>query len=508
MVINMNIIDVASKINLDRKDLFSYNDEYAKIINFKNNNTLRKLILVTSINPTSKGEGKTTLVIGLNDALRRLGKNSIAVLREPSMGPVFGVKGGATGGGLASIIPNDTINLSFTGDIDAVENANNLIAALIDNHIFQGNLLDIQKRTFNRCLDVNDRVLRNLFSNNNEIHFDITAASEMMGIMTLAKNQDDLKNKIDNIIIGFNSKEKPIYFKNLNCTNAIVKILEHAIYPNLVQSLEENPVLVHMGPFANVSIGCNSLISTNLALNLADYTIVEAGFGSDLGAEKFYDIKCRYGNLNPSMVLINVTIDALKQHGNGNLIKGFDNLKIHINNMKLFNKNIIVVLNKYDTNTENEINQLRNFVLKEDVLFEISEAYFKGSLGTLDLAKTILNINSDNNFHYLYDLNDDIISKINTICTKIYRAKEVIYNNEIITKIKKLEELGFNKLPICIAKTPLSLSSNKNILDLNQEYNVEVKDIKIKNGASYIIVYLGNILTMPGLPEKPNAINF
>lgn len=504
----MNILEVSKKINLDGKDLFSYNDEYAKIINFKNNNTLRKLILVTSINPTSKGEGKTTLVIGLNDALRHLNINSLAVLREPSMGPVFGVKGGATGGGLASIIPSDTINLSFTGDIDAVTSANNLIAALIDNHIFQGNELDIKNITFNRCLDINDRSLRNISCNNNELHFDITAASEMMGIMTLAKDQDDLKKKINNIIIGFNSKEEPVYFKSLNCTNAVLKILERAIYPNLVQSLEHNPVLVHMGPFANVSIGCNSLISTNLALNLADYTIVEAGFGSDLGAEKFYDIKCRYGNLKPNMVLINVTIDALKQHGNGNLTKGFDNLKIHIDNMKLFNKNIIVVLNKYNTNTLEEINELKKFVENENVLFEISEAYLKGSIGTLDLAKTVLNINEDNNFNYLYNLNDDIISKINTICTKIYRAKEVIYNDDILNKIKQLEELGFNNLPICAAKTPLSLSSNKNILDVNQVYNVEVKDIKIKNGASYIVIYLGNILTMPGLPKEPNAMNF
>ena len=504
----MNILEVAEKLNLNKNDLFSYNDEYAKIINFKNNNTLKKLILVTSINPTSKGEGKTTLVIGLNDALRSLNINSLAVLREPSMGPVFGVKGGATGGGAASIIPSDTINLSFTGDIDAVTNANNLISALIDNHIFHGNELDIKNITFNRCLDVNDRSLRNIYYNDSEAHFDITAASEMMGIMTLAKDQDDLKNKIDNIIIGFNSKEEPVYFKSLNCTNAILKILKQAIYPNLVQSLEHNPVLVHMGPFANVSIGCNSLLSTNLALNLADYTIVEAGFGSDLGAEKFYDIKCRYGNLKPSMVLINITIDALKQHGNGNLIKGFDNLKIHINNMKLFNKNIIVVLNKYETNTLEEINELKNFVESENVLFEISESYLKGSLGVTSLAKTILNINGENNFNYLYDLNLDIISKINTISKKIYRAKDVIYNDDILSKIKKIEELGFKNLPICIAKTPLSLSSDKNILDVNQEYDVEVKDIKVKNGASYIVVYLGNILTMPGLPKEPNAMNF
>lgn len=497
------IKEIIKKLNLEEKDLILYGDEIVKIKNI-NNDKNGKLILVTSITPTPHGEGKTTLVIGINDALRKLGKDSIAVLREPSMGPTFGLKGGATGGGKASILPSEDINLSFTGDFNAITNANNLICALIDNHIYHGNSLNINKVTFNRCIDICDRSLRNLKINGNDTHFDITAASEIMGIMTLCQDEVDLKNRIDDIIIGYNYDNKPIYFKELNSTNAIYTLLKNALLPNVVRSLENNPVLVHMGPFANVSIGCNSLISTKLATKLCDYTIVEAGFGSDLGCEKFFDIKCRTGNLNPELVILNVTIRALKFHGNNSLIDGLDNLDKHIKNIKNFTDNILVVLNKFEDDKIEEINIIKDFVNNHNIEFDICESYLKGSDGSLSVALKLINLCNNNKINYLYELEDDIQNKINKICTKMYHIDKVIYKKDVLNKIEEIKNLNLDKLPICIAKSPLTLNGNKN---KELDY-IEITNIKVNNGAKYIVVYSGNILTMPGLPEHPKACDF
>ena len=498
------INEIAQKLNLSNDDIITYGKDIAKIIKKGNTNKKGNLILVTSITPTPYGEGKTTLVIGINDTLRKLGKNSVAVIREPSMGPTFGLKGGATGGGKSSVIPENDINLSFTGDFNAITNANNLICALIDNHIFHGNELKIKKIVFNRAIDICDRSLRNITINNNLYHYDITAASEIMGIMTLAKNSIDLRNRIDNILIAYDDNDLPVYFKSLNATGAIYTLLEKALYPNLVRSLENNPVIVHMGPFANVSIGCNSLISTNLATSLADYTIVEAGFGSDLGCEKFFDIKCRIGNLNPNLVILNVTIRALIYHGNNDLLNGLNNLEKHIQNISNFTNNILVVLNKFEDDKIEDINILKDFVNKLNIPFEICESYLKGSDGSINLGLKIIDLVKDNNINYLYNLNDNIQDKINKICTKMYHVNNVIYSEEVLEKINNLKKIGLNNLPICIAKSPLTLNGNK---DSNLDY-IKITDIKVNNGAGYIVVYSGNILTLPGLPMHPKACDF
>ena len=498
------INEIAKKLNLNNDDIITYGNDIAKIIKKSCNDKKGNLILVTSITPTPYGEGKTTLVIGINDVLRKLGKNSVAVIREPSMGPTFGLKGGATGGGLASVIPDTEINLSFTGDFNAITNANNLICALIDNHIFQGNELNIKEVVFNRAIDICDRSLRNITINEKKYHFDITAASEIMGIMTLAKDEIDLKRRIDNILIGYDNNNLPIYFKELKATGAIYTLLKNALYPNLVRSLENNPVIVHMGPFANVSIGCNSLISTNLALSLADYTIVEAGFGSDLGCEKFFDIKCRDGNLKPNLVILNVTIRALIYHGNNNLINGLNNLEKHIKNINNFTNNILVVLNKFEDDKIEDINILKDFVNQLNMPFEICESYLKGSEGSIDLGLKIIDLVKNSNIRYLYDLNDDIKDKINKICTKMYHVNNIIYNDDVLEKIEQIKKIGLSNLPICIAKSPLTLNGNK---DSNLDY-IKITDIKVNNGAGYIVVYSGNILTLPGLPKHPKACDF
>lgn len=505
MVIYM-IKEITNKLNLKNEDIITYGDDIAKIIKKPINNENNHLILVTSITPTPYGEGKTTLVIGINDALRKLGKNSVAVLREPSMGPTFGLKGGATGGGKASIIPEDEINLLFTGDFSAITNANNLICSLIDNHIFHGNDLNINpnKIVFNRCIDLCDRSLRNIKIDGITKHFDITAASEIMGIMTLCDSEYDLKQRIDDIIIAYNYNNKPVYFKELGATGAIYTLLKKALYPNLVRSLENNPVIVHIGPFANVSIGCNSLISTKLATSISDYTIVEAGFGSDLGCEKFFDVKCRTGNLKPSLVILNVTIRALKYHGDDSLIKGLDNLEKHISNIKNFTNNILVVLNKFEDDKLEEINIIKDFVNNQGFEFDICESYLKGSDGAISVALKVIDLAKNNSINYLYELDDDIQNKINNVCKKIYHVDKIIYKKEVLDKIEEIKKNGFNNLPICIAKSPLTLNGNK---DKNLDY-IEMTDIKVNNGAKYIVVYSGNILTLPGLPEKPKACDF
>lgn len=514
-----NIINVAKKINLTQKDLELYGNYKAKVNASLKNNT-GKLILVTSINPTPYGEGKTTVSIGINDALRKLNKNSIAVLREPSLGPVFGIKGGATGGGYSQVIPMEDINLHFTGDLHAITSCNNLLCSIIDNHIFQGNELNIDpdKICFKRCLDINDRSLREIKLSNRLEHFNITAASEIMSIFCLANNFEDLKKRLGNILIGYTYDDMPIFADKLKCTDSLAILLKDAINPNLVQSLEHNPVLIHGGPFANIAHGCNSLIATKLGLSLCDFVVTEAGFGSDLGAEKFFDIKCR-NNLSPNVIVINVTIKALKYNGycpkeaieKSNLDylkKGIINLDTHIENMKKFGKNIIVCLNKYNNDTKEEIMYVKEFVENKKVEFSICECFEKGSNGATDIARKIIKLcNRDNNFHFLYNLDDKIETKIIKICTEIYRASNVIFTNQAKSSIQKIKNLGYSNLPICIAKTQYSLGNNKDILGKAKNYSITVDKIDLFSGAGFIVIYLGNIMTMPGLPKKPNALN-
>ena len=514
-----NIINVAKKINLTQKDLELYGNYKAKVNASLKNNT-GKLILVTSINPTPYGEGKTTVSIGINDALRKLNKNSIAVLREPSLGPVFGIKGGATGGGYSQVIPMEDINLHFTGDLHAITSCNNLLCSIIDNHIFQGNELNIDpdKICFKRCLDINDRSLREIKLSNRLEHFNITAASEIMSIFCLANNFEDLKKRLGNILIGYTYDDMPIFADKLKCTDSLAILLKDAINPNLVQSLEHNPILIHGGPFANIAHGCNSLIATKLGLSLCDFVVTEAGFGSDLGAEKFFDIKCR-NNLSPNVIVINVTIKALKYNGycpkeeieksNLNYLKkGIINLDTHIENMKKFGKNIIVCLNKYNNDTKEEIMYVKDFVKDKKVEFSICECFEKGSNGATDIARKIIKLcNRDNNFHFLYNLDDKIETKIIKICTEIYRASNVIFTNQAKSSIQKIKNLGYSNLPICIAKTQYSLGNNKDILGKPKNYSITVDKIDLFSGAGFIVIYLGNIMTMPGLPKKPNALN-
>lgn len=515
----LNIKEIAKTLNIKEENLELYGNYKAKLdINYSN--PKGKLILVTSINPTPYGEGKTTISIGINDAMRSLNYNSIAVLREPSLGPVFGVKGGATGGGLSQISPSIDINLHFTGDFHAVTSANNLLCAMIDNHIYQGNKLNINPTTisFNRCIDMNDRALRNIKLDNRDEKFNITAASEIMAILCLTTSLEDLKNRLGNILIGYTYDEKVVFARELNCIDAMTILLKDAIKPNLVQSLENNPVIVHGGPFANIAHGCNSVLATKLGLQICDYVVTEAGFGADLGAEKFFDIKCRNG-LKPDCVVINFTIKALKHNGgckkeeilNENIEyikKGINNLKTHIENVKKYTDSIIVCLNKFDSDTENEINYIRNYVDNLNIKFAISSSYLEGSKGSIDLAKKIIDIcNKENSFNFLYDLDESIYSKITKICKEIYRANNVIFTDNSKKEIDSINKLGFNKYPICIAKTQYSLSNNPKLLDVTNPYTIEVDRIKVNSGAKFIVVYLGNITTMPGLSKEPNAIN-
>lgn len=514
-----DINKIADKLNLRKSELELYGSYKAKI-NKKATNKRGKLVLVTSINPTPYGEGKTTIAIGINDALRKLKKSSVAVLREPSLGPVFGIKGGATGGGYSQVIPSVDINLHFTGDFHAITSANNLIASVIDNHIYQGNILNIDptKVLFNRCLDMNDRALRNINLSNRTEHFTITAASEIMAILCLSENISDLKEKINNILIGYTFDNIAIFVRDLNCADAVSILLKDAIRPNLVQSLENNPVIIHGGPFANIAHGCNSIISTKLALSLANYTIVEAGFGADLGAEKFFNIKCRK-DIKPDCVVINFTIKALKHNGyckkeeiakeNIDYIKkGFINLKTHVENVKKFTSNIVICLNRYNTDTDNEINYVTNLVKELGYSLQLCDSYSNGSNGATKLAKEIIRIcENSNDFKFLYDLNDTIENKITKICKEIYRANDVAFTDNAVKVIKEIKELGYNDLPICIAKTQYSLTNDKNILGKPDGYNIEIDKISLKTGAGFIVVYLGDIMTMPGLSKSPSLIN-
>ena len=487
-----------------------------------------KLVLVTAINPTPAGEGKTTTTIGLADGLKKLNKNVVVALREPSLGPVFGVKGGAAGGGYAQIAPMEDINLHFTGDFHAIGAANNLLAAMLDNHIFQGNSLgiDTNKITWKRAVDMNDRQLRNiedgLGGGKNGIPrkdgFDITVASEIMAILCLSTSISDLKARLSKIIVGYTFDDKPITAGDLKAQGAMAALLKEAIKPNLVQTLEGTPAIVHGGPFANIAHGCNSVLATQVAMSLGDYAITEAGFGADLGAEKFLDIKCRLANLKPSCVVIVATIRALKMHGGMEkqelshenleaLKKGIPNLLRHISNItNVYKLPAVVAINKFETDTENEINLLTNECKALGVNVVLSDVWANGGNGGIDLAKEVINLcEKDNDFSFSYDTNLSIKEKINAVVTKIYGGKSTVYTEDAEKEIAKLENLGFSSLPVCIAKTQYSFSDDATKLGAPEDFTVTVRNVKVSSGAGFIVVLTGNILTMPGLPKVPAA---
>ena len=485
------IIDTINDLGI--KDYELYGDYMSKV-DIESNIKKGKLILVTSINPTPYGEGKTTTVIGIVDALNKLGVKGIGSLREPSMGPVFGKKGGAIGGGKAKIVPENKINLNFTGDFHAITYANNLISAVIDNHIYQGNELEIDRIVFNRCLDVNDRSLRNVMINGKETSFVITPASEIMSIIGLSETKEDLRNNLGNILVGYNKNNEEIYVKDLKLVDSLMHVLEDAFKPNLVNTLYGNPVFVHTGPFANISYGCSSIRSIKTALTLGDYVITAASFGSDIGAIKFFDLLSRKSNLYPDAFIINVTLRAINY-------QGIENLEYHINNMKRFNDNIIVSLNKFNDDSEEDIKKLEEFLNKLNIKLCVSTMYNDGEDGCIMLAKEIVNLNENNKKYSIYDLSDSLETKIEKI-KEIYGAKEIKYSKEQIKSIDKLHP----NLPICICKTPYSITDNKDIKGYPKNFTMTITDIKVYNGAGYIVLYMGNVLTMPGLAKDSNYL--
>ncbi len=577
-----NINEIAKQLDIEDEDIELYGKYKAKISNPEKyyNKSDGKLILVTAMSPTPLGEGKTTISISIADGLRRIGKKSILALREPSLGPVFGIKGGATGGGYAQIVPMEDINLHFTGDIHAITSANNLLSAMIDNHIYFGNELKIKEVVWKRCVDLNDRQLRKIetgLSGESKIvprmdGFDISVASEIMAILCLSENIKDLKEKLGNIIIGYNNNNEPVFAKDLKAEGAMAVLLKDAIKPNLVQTLEYTPALVHGGPFANIAHGCNSIIATKLGMKLADYTVTEAGFGADLGAEKFLDIKCRKANIKPNVVVCVATIKALKYHGgapkeeilNENfecLQKGMENLYKHVDNLQnKFGLNVIVAINKYNTDTKEELEFVQKELTKRNIESSIVESWAKGGEGAIDISNQIVQMCSDNgtnsnfelsdndkivadrknnsdnkinNFKYIYSLEDSIENKIEKIAKEIYGAKKVNFMPDALKKIDKIIEISkaekiysandfdsikekkinniknidYTKLPICIAKTQYSFSDDPKNITAIDNFEFTIRDIDLRAGAGFIVAYAGNILTMPGLPKIPSAEN-
>lgn len=523
-----DIKKIAKNLGINNEYLETYGKYKAKIDNSIFNSDINKngkLILVTAINPTPLGEGKTTMSIAIADGLRRIGKNSILALREPSLGPVFGIKGGATGGGKVQIAPMEDINLHFTGDIHALTSANNLLSALIDNHIYFGNELGFDKVVWKRCLDLNDRQLRSVetgLSKEKNIvprldNFDITVASEMMAILCLSKDIKDLKRRISNIIVGYTKDDKPIYCKDLKAEGSLTVLLKDAIKPNLVQTLEHTPAIVHGGPFANIAHGCNSVIATNLAMRLSDYVVTEAGFGADLGAEKFLDIKCRSVK-HPDAVVLVATLKALKYHGGAkiedcksediaSLDKGIDNLYKHVDNLRnKFGLNVIVAINKYNEDSKIEINYLRNKLEEQGIELSLVEGYKKGGKGAIDIANKLVDIVENRcKFKFVYDLDDSIYDKVNKVCKEIYGASNVIFSDSAKESIKRIEKLKLDKVPVCIAKTQYSLSDNPKNLLCDRSYDITIRDVELKNGAGFVVCKAGTIMTMPGLPKVPAA---
>lgn len=525
---------IAQHLKIPEDELELYGKYKAKISLNYWNTTLQqkengKLILVTAINPTPAGEGKTTTSIGLGDALHKLGKKTAIALREPSLGPCFGMKGGAAGGGYAQVVPMEDINLHFTGDFHAITSAHNLLAAVIDNHIQQGNALDLDVRriTWKRVVDLNDRALRNIICGlggkahgvPRETGFDITVASEMMAILCLTSDLEDMKKRLGNIIIGYTRSGRPVRAEELNVTGALTLLFKDAIKPNLVQTLEGTPALIHGGPFANIAHGCNSVMATKYALKMADYTVTEAGFGADLGAEKFLDIKCRFTGFKPDAVVIVATIRALKMHGGLTktelatenieaLKKGMTNLAKHIENIQKFGLPIVVAINAFPTDTENELQELKALCESMGASVSISEAWAKGGEGAIDLAQKVIEATEKpSNFQYMYDVNDSIKDKINAIATKIYGADGVNYTPAVEKTIAEFEAEGLDKMPICMAKTQYSLSDDQFKLGAPTGFKITVRELRISAGAGFIVALTGNILTMPGLPKKPAAEN-
>lgn len=528
------ISEIAQKLGLEDDDLELYGKYKAKIaleaINRLENNPDGKLVLVTAINPTPAGEGKTTTMIGLSQALNKLGKKSVVAMREPSLGPCFGIKGGAAGGGYAQVVPMEDINLHFTGDIHAITAANNLIAAMLDNSIHQGNPLNIDVRNivWKRVVDLNDRALRNtvcglggkLNGVPREDGFDITVASEVMAILCLATSLEDLKERAGKMIVAYNYDGNPITVNDIEATGAVTLLLKDAIKPNLVQTLDHTPVFVHGGPFANIAHGCNSVMATKLAIKLGDYAITEAGFGADLGAEKFLDIKCRQANLDPQAVVIVATVRALKMHGGVDkkelstenleaLAKGIKNLEKHIENIAKYNLPSVVAINAFPTDTEAELQLLKDTCNKMGVDVAISKVWEKGADGGIELAEKLLEIldTKEANYKPLYDLDLSIKEKIETIAKEIYGADGVVFDKKVLTKMKKYEAQGLANLPICVAKTQYSLSDQPTLLGRPSGFTVKINDLIPSAGAGFLVAISGSIMRMPGLPKRPAAVN-
>ena len=527
-----NINEIAKKVNISEEYLEQYGKYKAKI-DLKLQKDLEqkkdgKLVLVTAINPTPLGEGKTTVSIGLTDALNKIGHKTIVALREPSLGPVFGVKGGAAGGGYSQVIPMEDINLHFTGDIHAITSANNLLSAMIDNHIYYGNELNFKTVTWKRCVDLNDRQLRKIntgLSGEKNIKeridgFDISVASEIMAIVCLSKDLKDLKQRISNIVVGYDIHDNKILAKDLKAEGALTALLKDAIKPNLVQTLENNPALIHGGPFANIAHGCNSIIATKLALKLSDYVVTEAGFGADLGAEKFLDIKSRIAKINPNVIVCVATIKALKYHGGMDikdikeenvdmLKKGVNNLLKHVNNLKnTFGINTIVAINKFSSDSEDEIKTLETILKNNSIEMSLVECWANGSNGAIDLAEKVARLSEkENNFNYIYDIESSISDKIEKICTKVYGANDVIYTDTAMQNMEKYEKMGYGNLPICMSKTQYSFSDDPKNLECLEPFSITIKNLELKAGAGFIVAFTGNVITMPGLPRKPAAEN-
>ena len=523
-----HIAEVAGKLGIKEEDLILYGNHKAKIQTKNIKKDIKedaKLVLVTSINPTSSGEGKSTVTIGLSDGLNRIGKKSCVALREPSLGPVLGRKGGAAGGGYAQVVPMEDINLHFTGDMHAITTAHNAIAVLVNNHVFQGNELEIDKIVFNRVMDMNARDLRYIKVNaGTDLErldgFDITVASEVMAILCLSEGIADLKEKLSNILVAYNKKGEPVYLKDLKIEGVITSLLKDAIKPNIVQTLENNPAIIHGGPFANIAHGCNSILATKTALKFADYVITEAGFGADLGAEKFLNIKCRKAGLKPKAAVVVATVKALKLHGDIEekdlkeenleaLAKGVQNLEKHIENLRKFNLPIVVALNVFVTDTEKELAFLENWAKEQGVEFSRTEVWEKGGLGGVDLAEKVVKAveGNDKELQLLYKDEASITEKIETVCREIYGADGVNFSDEVKAEIERIERLGFKHLPVCMAKTPASLTDNAKIKGRPTGFNITINDVKLRSGAGFVVAYANKVLTMPGLPKVPSALN-
>lgn len=526
------ITKIAERINLSEDDIELYGKYKCKIsldVLHKNKDKKDgKLVLVTAINPTPAGEGKSTVTVGLGQAFCKQGKNAIIALREPSLGPVFGIKGGAAGGGYAQVVPMEDINLHFTGDMHAITSANNLLCAAIDNHIHQGNALNIDSRRiiFKRVMDMNDRALRSIVVGMGgkangflrEDGFMITVASEIMAILCLASNLSDLKERMGNILIAYDLDGNPVYAKQLEVQGAMALLMKDAVKPNLVQTLENTPAIIHGGPFANIAHGCNSILATKMALKLSDITVTEAGFGADLGAEKFLDIKCRYGGLNPNCVVVVATIRALKHHGGVSkeelntpnieaLSKGIVNLEKQIENIKKYNVPVVVAINKFSTDSEEEVQFIKDFCRNIGVKVALSDVWAKGGEGGIELANIVQDVldNEESNFATIYSPEEKIQDKIYKIAKEIYGAEKVNYSPAAMKQIQEIEKFALDKLPVCMAKTQYSLSDNPALLGRPEGFDITVKEVRVSNGAGFIVVLTGNVMTMPGLPKVPAA---